>query len=238
MSKISLLALSAIGLSFSGLALADDTAAAAPASDFKASAYIDASYNYLLRSNQFISGVNDRVFDLNQNGVTLQQASVTLAYQPARGVGFLVNPIMGKDPLTFAAYGINPNLIDSQWLAFDVPQAFLQVAVGSFTLIGGRFVTIAGAEVIDPTQNTNFSRSILFGYAIPFTNTGLRSVYVYSDKLTITVGVNDGWDNVRDWSRDKTIELGLTATFNPMFSFAIDGYSGEERATPFTSTDF
>jgi hypothetical protein len=231
---------SAIGLSFSGYAFADETAtpasATTPASAFKASAYIDASYNYLLRADHFSSAVFDRVFDLNPNGVTLQQASLTLAYQPQTGFGALVNPIMGKDPLIFASYGINPNLIDSQWLGFDVPQAFIQYAIGSFTLEGGRFVTLAGAEVIDPTQNTNFSRSILFGFAIPFTQTGLRGVYVYNDKLTLNLGVNDGWDNVRDWGRGKTVEGSIIATINPIFSFTLDGLSGDERATPFTDT--
>jgi len=196
---------------------------------------VDESYNYLARSNHFISETKDRVFDINPNGFTLQQASLTLAYQPQKGFGAFVNPIAGRDPFVFAAYGINPDLIDSHWLQFDIPQAFLQYAMEPLTIIGGRFVTITGAEVIDPTQDTNFSRSILFGYAIPFTMTGLRGTYVVNEKLTLIVGVDDGWDNVRDWGRGKTIELGLSSTINSLFSFSIQGYSGDERAIPFTN---
>ena len=43
-------------------------------------------------------------------------------------------------------------------------QAYAQYATGNWTIIGGKFVTLAGAEVIAPTGNTNFSRSLLFAY--------------------------------------------------------------------------
>jgi len=51
----------------------------------------------------------------------------------------------------------------------------VQYAHGPLTIIGGKFVTLAGAEVINSTLDTNYSRSILFGYAIPFSHTGARS---------------------------------------------------------------
>jgi Putative beta-barrel porin-2, OmpL-like. bbp2 len=37
----------------------------------------------------------------------------------------------------------------------------------------GKFVTLLGAEVIEAPLNMNYSRSFLFGFAIPFTNTGV-----------------------------------------------------------------
>jgi len=40
--------------------------------------------------------------------------------------------------------------------------------------MAGKFVTLAGSEVIWSPSNSNFSRSILFG-AIPFTHTGVRA---------------------------------------------------------------
>src|SRR5579872_7339566 len=63
-------------------------ASAAPAkkpSDLKISGYIEPSYNYLFHSNHFTSGSQDRDFDLQQDGFTLQQAAITLAYQPTDG---------------------------------------------------------------------------------------------------------------------------------------------------------
>src|SRR5207244_2162490 len=53
--------------------------------------YVDASYNHLSRSNLFTSGVPSRVFDLNQNGLTLQQAAVKISKTPTEGFGGMVN---------------------------------------------------------------------------------------------------------------------------------------------------
>jgi putative OmpL-like beta-barrel porin-2 len=204
-------------------------------SDFKFSGYTDGSYNYLLNSKQFTSGTNDRVFDINENGFTLQQASLTLAYQPKQGFGGLFNPVIGRDTYTFAQYGWNPDY-GSQWVGFAIPQAFLQYSVNSFILMAGNFLAIVGAESLQPINDTNFSRSILYGYAEPFTVTGLRAIYSINDKLNFIIGINDGWDNIRDWSRRKTLELGLAYTINPIFSFSLQGYTGQERATP--ASDF
>lgn len=203
---------------------------------FKISGYIDASYNNLNR-NYFTSGVLDRVFDNAPNGFTLQQTAVTFAYQPTQGLGGLVNPIMGYDTNIFAAYGFKPiDEFDSQTFSIDIPQIFLQYTKNSFTASIGRFVELAGAEALFPIQNTNFSRSILYGYAEPFTVLGVRGTYVVNDKLTIIAGVNNGWDNIRDWSRDKTIELNASYIMNAVFSFSSTIYSGQERAMPQTST--
>ncbi len=206
------------------------------ASPLKISGYIDGSYNNLPR-NFFTSQVFDRVFDTEQHGLTLHQAAITLAYQPSQGFGGLINPIMGYDTNIFAPYGFKPiTEFDSQTFSFDVPQVFLQYTKNAFTLSGGRFLELAGYEGLDPTQDSNFSRSILYGYAEPFTVLGLRGTYVVNDKLTLIVGVNNGWDNIRDWSRDKTIELNGTYTLNSIFSFESTIYSGQERATPQTDT--
>src|SRR5579872_3479700 len=221
-----------ICLSFPALVLANETAP----SDFKFSGYIDGSYNNLQR-NYLTSGLFDRVFDNEQNGLTLHQAAITLAYQPSEGLGGLINPIMGYDTNIFAPYGFKPiTEFDSQTFSIDAPQAYLQYTKNSFTLSGGRFVELAGSEALFPTQDTNFSRSILYGYAEPFTILGIRGTYVLNDKLTFVGGINNGWDNIRDWSRDKTIELNASYTMNSSFSFSSTIYTGQERATPQTDT--
>ena len=49
-------------------------------------------------------------------------------------------------------------------------------------------------------------------------------------------GINNGWDSIRDTSRQKTIELGASYKFNPMFSLAAYGYSGQQRIADRTSS--
>lgn len=205
------------------------------ASGITVNGYVDASYSHLSGNGKFINGVYDRVFDYEPNSFTLQQTALTVAMQPKQGFGGLVNLIAGKDAQVIKAWDGGTPAPDTSH-SFDVTQAYVSYAGGPFTVIAGKFVTLAGAEVINPTQDVNFSRSILFGYAIPFTHTGLRASYAVNDMLTLIAGVNNGWDDLKDTNRAKTVELGMTLAPNKMFSFAATGYSGNEQVASPTDT--
>lgn len=224
--------LAAVSILSSAIGLADG---AKTNSDFKLSGYIDGSYNYLVRSNRFTSDTFDRLYDIEENGFTLQQAAITAAYQPAQGFGGLINIIGGRDANVIAPFGYNP-YFGSQTFAIDPTQVYLQYAKGPWTIIGGLFVSLAGAEVINPTLDTNFSRSILDGYAEPFTHMGVRGTYAYNEKLSFIAGLNNGWDNIRDTGRRKTVELGVEYTPNTTYSLTALLYSGGQRATDLTAT--
>ena len=184
--------------------------------------YLDTAYSYLSGTGIFRSGVADRVFDTEPNAFNLHQAALTVDYQPKEGFGGLVNLTAGRDARVIASAGEATS-------NFDVTQAFVQYAHGPLTIIGGKFVTLAGAEVINSTQDTTYSRSILFGYAIPFSHTGARLTYAASDQLSLMVGVNNGWDQLQDANKQKTAELGVSYTPSKMFSLAVQGYSGVEQ---------
>ena len=184
--------------------------------------YVDTAYSYLSGMGVFTSGVADRVFDTEPNAFNLHQAALIIDYQPKEGFGGLVNLTAGRDARVIASLGESTS-------NFDVTQAFAQYAHGPVTIIAGKFVTLAGAEVINSTQDTNYSRSILFGYAIPFTHTGARLTYAASDQVSVIVGVNNGWDQLQDANKQKTGELGVSFTPNKVFSLAVQGYSGVEQ---------
>ena len=67
-------------------------------------------------------------------------------------------------------------------------------------MIGTTLVSMLGARklsgIIEPWSNFNNSRSIIFGYAIPFTHTGVLLSYPLSDTISVTGGPVVGWDNV------------------------------------------
>src|SRR5438105_12419766 len=176
--------------------------------------YLDTAYSYLSGTGIFRSGVADRVFDTEPNSFNLHQAALTVDYQPKEGFGGLVNLTAGRDARVIASAGEATS-------NFDVTQAFVQYAHGPLTIIGGKFVTLAGAEVINSTQDTNYSRSILFGYAIPFSHTGARLTYAASDQLSLIVGVNNGWDQLQDANKQKTAELGVSYTPSKVFSLGV-----------------
>lgn len=214
------------------------------------SGYVDVSYNHLSRSNTFTSTTPSRVFDLERNGLGVRQVALTFAKQPKEGLGGLVNLTTGKDADVVAAYNTDPNNGRGCNVAtrlnadgskcktdrFDITQAFLQYATGPWTIIGGKFVTYAGAEVIASPSNPNYSRSILFGYAIPFTHTGLRAYYDLSDSLQLMGGVNQGWDDIKDTNSSKGYELGFnfmptkSVSIHPMF------HGGKERVGGLVNT--
>jgi hypothetical protein len=217
---------------------------------FDVSGYVDASYSHLSRSALFTSGTPSRVFDIERSGFALRQAAVTFASQPKEGLGGLVNLTVGKDADVIAAYktkpsngrgcnvvtGLNADGTKCDRDRFDVTQAFLQYAYGPLTVMGGKYVTYAGAEVIQSTANPNFSRSILFGYAIPFTHTGVRAYYDITDAFQLMGGVNQGWDDVKDTNSSKSYELGFNympikaLSIHPMF------HGGKERVGGLVNT--
>jgi hypothetical protein len=167
------------------------------------------------------------VFDGQSSSFGLNQFGLTVAKQPKEGFGGLVNLTVGRDAQFIHSFP-EPQPGGS---VFDVTQAFLQYAGGPLTVIAGKFVTLSGTEVIASTGNTNISRSILFG-AIPFTHTGVRATFAVSDTVSLIAGVNNGWDQLNDANKGKTVELG--ATLNPIkpLNIALSAYSGKENAAP------
>ncbi len=205
------------------------------ASGISVSGYIDAGYTHADRNIEAgipvgsITPVAERVFDNQNNSFALHQFGLQVAKQPKEGFGGLVNITMGKDAQVIHSFP------DSAASTFDVTQAFLQYAGGPLTLIAGKFVTLQGSEVIWSPTNVNASRSILFG-AIPFTHTGVRATWALSDTVSLIAGVNNGWDQLTDQNKGKTVELG--ATLNPIkpLSITLSGYSGKEGVSPAEGT--
>src|SRR5215831_9588552 len=100
---------------------------------------------------------------------------------------------------------------------FDAEEVYLQYALGDeagplkgLSIKGGKFVTLLGAEVIEPWANFNYSRSFLFGFAIPFTNTGVLATYPIFDNLSVSAGGVVGWDNVADNNNSPSFMCGAT----------------------------
>lgn len=193
------------------------------ASGIALNGYIDTAYSHLSGTGVFTSGTANRVFDTEPNSFNLHQAAITVAKQPKEGFGGLINLTTGRDARVIHSFGAST---ESQ---FDVTQAFAQYAHGPLTVMAGKYVTLAGAEVINSTADVNYSRSILFGYAIPFSHTGLRASYAASDMLTLFAGVNNGWDDIQDTNKQKTLELGLLVTPMKSLTIAAVDYAGTER---------
>jgi hypothetical protein len=107
---------------------------------------------------------------------------------------------------------------------FDLTQAYADIAIPVGTglrLRVGKFVTPIGQEVINPTGNALYSHSYLFGYAIPFTHTGVLGTYNITDTLTVDAGITRGWDTSLEDNNDTIDFLGRVTA---KFSDATTGY--------------
>lgn len=204
------------------------------ASGVTVAGYLDASYTYLSGDGSFTSGTVNRVFDNERNSFNLNMVDVTVSALPTEGFGGFVELGAGSDAKVIHAAGTDTAS------DFDVIQAYLHYATGPWMLTAGKFVTASGAEVIRSPDDMNFSRSILFGYAIPFTHTGLRGYYTVNDSLQLFAGINNGWDVLKESAQPvatdgskatgKTVELGFSTT--PIKPLTIAGvyYGGDESA--------
>jgi len=185
------------------------------------SGYIDAMYDY---SSSPAPSLQE--FTYRHSSFTLNQASLTVAYQPKEGFGAVAQVIAGEDGRVLEQSS-NPGSSLGNNGIFDLTQGFIQYASGIWTLQAGKMLTLVGAEVIAPTGNSNTSRSLLF-FGEPLTHTGFRATAAVNDQVSIIFGVNNGWNIHSDTNPQKTAELGISFTPNKKFALTLQGYSGSE----------
>jgi hypothetical protein len=193
-------------------------------SGIQASGYVDGSYVASFNKGNALGGgaVGTRAFDTSSNTFTFNQAALNIGYQPTEGFGGFVNVITGQDAKYInASYGSGSS-------DFALTQAYVQYATGNLTVIGGRFVTLSGFEVINSTLDNNVSRSLLFQNLEPLVHTGVRASYKFSDLITGYLGLSNsalsgqGIDN----NKQKTVEAGGLLTPNKAISVGLYEYYG------------
>jgi hypothetical protein len=177
------------------------------------SGFVDTYYGY--NFNQPKSQTSTlRAFDGPSNQFALNLIEINLDKPPdpansrlgfhlGLGFGQAMNVVNASDPagLGFAQY------LKEAYISYLAPVGKgLQVDVG-------KFVTPHGAEVIETQDNWNYSRGLLFTYAIPFYHYGARAKYSFSDKYTLTGFLVNGWNDIYDNNTGKTI--GATFAWSP-----------------------
>lgn len=185
--------------------------------------FVDTTYSAVTtsRSFQFAGGGNARVFDLYDRQPTLDAVNLQLIHNAP--IGGKIELTLGSDADVLASWPT------ANFNGVDVTNAYLSGSTGPLTLIVGKFSTLAGAEVLESPSNADISRSILFGYAIPFTHTGARLTYAVSPAFSAIAGINNGWDNTKgNGTGAKTVEGGLAYT-NKNLTLTTQGYSGTEQ---------
>ena len=125
-------------------------------------------------------------------------------------------------------YGRTNKLINAPNQLYYVEQAFVSVKppkAKGFELDLGKFVTSAGAETIEAKDNWDYSRSLLFAWAIPYWHFGARASMPVSKVETLGVQIVNGWNNVGHNTGGVT--AGITsALVKPKYTFNLNVYTG------------
>lgn len=200
--------------------------------------YIQGSYQYNLNKPRTSAGVATgnqvRVFDQAQDDdFSLNAVQLKLSKPVAEeNYGYGLKLLFGEDARVLNGNGTYATAND---------QVYLQEAYGTYapsmlkglSVTGGRFVTLEGVEIIESPLNLNITEGILFGYAMPFTHTGLKANYVVNDMINVTAGIVNGWDNSNtflDNNRGKSIIWQVATTPLKGLTSNLQGTYGPEAS--------
>lgn len=190
------------------------------------SGFIDGYYSYNANRPSVLANgqVNDLYnFDDKTDQFNLNAAKLTLNHDPDP-VGARVDLIFGRanDLINGSSNSGQGNYIEQAYMSLKPPKA------KGLELDFGKFVTSAGAEVIESKDNWNYSRSLLFAWAIPYFHFGLRSSMPVSKAETIGVQVVNGWNNVTSSNGGATV--GLTSAYvKTKYTWNLNYYTGPEN---------
>ena len=199
--------------------------------DFTGTLYGSYQYNF----NDPETDTNTlRSLDPEENNFTFDLFQLGIKKDVIEGLTFVSKLDFGKTASRVVSDWNGDGALDNSeetndFEAQDVFLTYAPEALGGVTFKAGKFATLLGAEVIEATANPNFSRSFLFGYAIPFTHTGLLTTVPIGEAASITAGVVNGWDNVVDNNDGKTFLGNVAITPSPAFSFYVNGVFGPEK---------
>jgi len=161
-----------------------------------------------------------RIFDQEDNTFQVPLAELAVTGGVEDGPSFNLVLEFGDVADNTRSVGL---LDDPDFNGFDIQQA--NVSYKGITF--GKFATLIGAEVIESPSNMNYSRSWLFGLAIPFTHTGL----MYQTEvggIGLAAAIVNGWDNFEDNNDSKSFMGQVAVPLGEKGSISVQGIYGAE----------
>jgi hypothetical protein len=178
-----------------------------------------------------------RVFDTYDRALKLDVVELVVqrAVSKPGEFGFRFDATAGQTvPKAEAAYGLFRDTSTGEAHDYDLQQGFVSFIAPlgkGLRIDAGKFVTPFGYELIDGYDgyNDQQTRSFLFGYTVPFTHTGLRVGYPFSDRVLGALLVVQGWDNWKDNNSAKSVGAQLALTPSKEWSLFLTAMGGPER---------
>ena len=166
--------------------------------------YADLNFNHPASGYNQLYNFNDKANSahLSFTKVSFEKASGILGFRVDAGTGRTVDIVGGGDD---APRGFR--YLEQMYVEFRPPKAH------GIQIDFGKFVTSAGAEVIESNSNWNYSRALLFAFAIPYYHFGVRSTIPVTKTFTTGVQVVNGWNSLGVNNGMKTVGLVGNFTF-------------------------
>jgi hypothetical protein len=197
-------------------------AAVAPDSRFKWSGWVESGITFNPDSP------NDRqnfghLFTDRSNELLLNQAVITAERTLAGSGGdfdwgFKTQFLYGSDARYIHSLGlfdntqhdiVQPDVVEA-WMLFHLP---IPNTAGGLDIKVGKFVTLEGAETIDPRTNVFYSHSYIFNFGIPLNHTGVLTTLHPIKGLDLYAGVTRGVNtSISDNNGSAAFDGGLGLT--------------------------
>lgn len=181
------------------------------------------SFNYNRPSFDSNGQINDLYnFNDKTDQFNLSMAKLTFNHDPDP-VGVHLDFMYGRtNALVNVGNSSNGDYIEQAFISLKPPKA------KGFELDFGKFVTSAGAEVIESKDNWNYSRSLLFSYAIPYFHFGVRTSMPVTKTWTAGVQIINGWNNIS--KSNGGVTAGFTSSLvKPKYTWSANVYTGPEN---------
>ena len=189
------------------------------------SGLVDGYYGF--NANHPASSMNQLYnFDVKANQFSLNMAKLSMSHT-ADPVGFQVD--LGFGRAFDIIHASEPN--DAPSILRNVEQAYVSLKPAKakgFEVDFGKFDTSDGAEVIETNGNWNYSRSLLFAWAIPYYHFGIRTSFPVGKSFSGGVMLVNGWNNVEDNNSGKTVMFTGTLT-KKKFAWTVNYHTGPEN---------
>jgi len=188
------------------------TASSTPEPRFKISGWIEGGITFNPDSPDDNQNFG-RFFDDRANEPLLNQAVINLerALAPQPGEfdwGFKLQFMYGSDARFIHSLGLFSDTAATSTVQPDLVEAYLNLhfpilSEGGLDLKLGKFVTLEGAETIDPRTNFFYSHTYIFNFGIPFNHTGALATLHATKWLDLMAGVTRGVNTSIDDNNDS-----------------------------------
>ena len=219
----------AVGAVFSVIALRAPCARAETSPEsLVVHASVVASYSHAsVDQDRLIVG---RLYGNQQDQFMLESVFASVEQAPRAGIasaGFSVRGVAGSAASAIKAAGLD---LGPQ---ADLTQALVIVGIpagrGQVQLLLGKMLSLLGVEGVETLQNPNHSLGTAALVFENFTDTGLDVQWLPDEHWSARARVTNGWDVVQDPNHSKTGFARVGWTPDPVWSFAVAGYSGVEQ---------